>query len=120
MSQIISRDELKKLIDDKGDYILIDVRNADELRFGIIPTARNIPLSSIEHSLDIPEAEFEESFGFSKLKKENNIIFYCRTGGRSQVATTIAISKGYVNARNYAGSIWEWSEIDPNVKRYEH
>ena len=30
MPQTISRDELKNLIDSKGNYVLIDVRNIDE------------------------------------------------------------------------------------------
>ena len=34
------------------------------------------------------------------------------------MATKIAISKGFTKSKNYAGSIWEWSEHDPNVKRY--
>src|SRR3989338_1479778 len=114
---IISRNELKKLIDLKGDYVLIDVRNTDELANGMIPSAKNIPLSKIEHAFDMDEDEFKETYGFSKFTKKDNLIFHCRTGGRSEMATQIALGKGY-NARNYAGSIWEWAEIDKNVKRY--
>jgi hypothetical protein len=32
--------------------------------------------------------------------------------------TKTALDKGYVNAINYKGSALEWSDIDPNVKKY--
>src|SRR3989338_8258982 len=114
---VVKRDELKRLIDKKKDYVLIDVREKDELEYGMIPTAKNIPLEEISDSLDMNEKDFKKKYGFQKPKKEDNIIFHCRTGGRSERATQFAISRGY-KARNYKGSIWDWSEIDANVRRY--
>jgi len=117
-TSIIKLNELKGLIESKKDYILVDVRNKDELQNGMIPTASNVPLPEIEHALDLSRDEFEEKFKFPKFEKDDNLIFYCRTGGRSEKATNIAISKGFTKSKNYAGSIWEWSEHDPNVKKY--
>lgn len=117
MAKTIKIKELKELIAKKKDYILIDVRNPDELVNGIIPTSKNIPLDELENALEMNPEKFRESYNFSKFSKKDNLIFYCRTGGRSLIATNLAASKGY-NARNYAGSIWEWSETDPKVKRY--
>jgi len=115
---IIKLNELKGLIESKKDYILVDVRNKDELQNGMIPTANNVPLPEIEHALDLSQDEFEKEFKFPKFEKDDNLIFYCRTGARSEMATKIAISKGFTKSKNYTGSIWEWSEHDPNVKRY--
>jgi len=117
-TSIIKLNELKELIESKKDYILIDVRNKNELQNGMIPTAHNIPLPEIEHALDLSQDEFEEKFKFPKFEKDDNLIFHCRTGGRSEMATNFAIRKGFTKSKNYAGSIWEWSEHDPNVKRY--
>ena len=103
--EIISTEELKELIDDEGDYVLIDVRELNELDFGVIPTSQHIPLIDLRK-------------GLGKFDKSDNIIFYCRTGSRSEGATQIAIDLGFVNAKNYKGSIWEWSLIDSNVERY--
>jgi len=50
---IITRDELKELIDSKGDYVLIDVRDRQELTNGFIPTAHCVPLNEIEEALGI-------------------------------------------------------------------
>ena len=117
-TKTISLNELKELIDNKKDYVLIDVRNKDELVFGVIPTSVNIPLPEFEFAFDLNEDEFEKKFGFPKFKKDDNLIFYCRTGRRSEMAARFAFGKGFVNSKNYPGSIWEWSEQDPNVKRY--
>ena len=120
MATIISREELKNLVGNKANYFLIDVRNKNELKFGAIPTSKNIPLPQIPLALKMQPEDFERKFKFPKFKKEDNIIFYCRTGERSHIATSIAISKGFINSKNFAGSIWSWSEIDSNVKKYEH
>ena len=117
MNNIISTEELKKLIDKKDKFILIDVRNKEELHNGIIPTAKNIPLPELEDAFNLNEKEFKNKYNFNKPSGKDNMIAYCRTGGRSHIATDILIKKGF-KARNYEGSIWEWSTIDPNVKRY--
>ena len=116
--EIISRQELKTLIDTKGKYVLIDVREKEELGYGMIPTAKNIPLHDCEEALSLSQEDFEKKYAFPKPKKEETIIFYCRTGGRSAIATAVAEKEGYTHAKNYAGSIYDWAEIDPKVRRY--
>jgi len=100
----ITRDELKKLIDEKAECILIDVREPVELQHGVIPTSTNIPLGQFPGALD-------------QFSKQDRLIFYCRSGGRSAQATEMAIQQGF-NAENYAGSILDWADIDPNVEKY--
>ncbi len=116
--QIISREELKALIDNKGKYVLIDVREKEELSYGMIPTAKNIPLHEIEQAFTLSEGNFQERYHFPHPQKEDTVIFYCRTGGRSAMATAFVEEKGFVHAKNYAGSIYDWASIDPNVRRY--
>lgn len=116
--EIVSTSEMQRLIAQKGNYVLIDVRESDELEYGMIPTAKNIPLGEIESALDLDAKTFQEKYSFSKPQKTDILIFHCRTGGRSAVATQIAQAKGFVHAKNYKGSIWEWSQHDSNVQRY--
>ena len=114
---IISREDLKKMIDSGEAYILIDVREPYELeKYGSIPTSHNIPLDELSQALELPEEEFERQYGFG-INKEVKIIFYCRSGARADQAATIAKSKGY-NAINYLGSALDWADIDENVKKY--
>ena len=114
--KMISKDELKFLLGSKGGYVLIDVRERDELKYGMIPGAKNLPLSELKEALGISKKDFEKKYGFA-ISKDERIIFYCRTGGRSAEATSLAESKGY-QSENFKGSVKEWSEIDSNVKMY--
>ncbi|MEK6967232.1 MAG: rhodanese-like domain-containing protein [Nanoarchaeota archaeon] len=112
----ISCAELKKLIEEKADYILIDVREKIELKNGIIPTSHHIPLQEFLKSLTISAEDFKKKHGFS-LSKKDRLILYCRSGNRSEFATKMALKLGF-NAENFVGSILEWSKHDPKVKSY--
>lgn len=114
---VVSTEELKKLIEDKGEYILIDVRREDELGHGMIPTAKHLCLDDVEEAFELDDENFRERFGFDKPSKEDLIVVHCRTGGRSNMATQILSGKGY-NVQNYQGSVQEWSKIDENVNMY--
>src|SRR3989344_4946141 len=116
-SPTISMDELRKLITSKHKYVLIDIREPHELEFGMIPTAKNLPLSELPYALNLSDDEFKARYKFKKPKTKDDLILYCRTGGRSDRAALFMRGKGYA-ARNYKGSIWEWAKIDSNVKRY--
>ena len=126
MDSVISTPELKALIDARNtlrnkdeneEYVLIDVRRDDELKNGMIPTARHLPLIELEEAFSLSSSDFQNRYGFEKPTQKSLIIVYCRTGGRSHSACDILLRKGY-SAKNYKGSIWEWSEIDSTVKRY--
>ncbi|MBI4439837.1 hypothetical protein HY638_02605 [Candidatus Woesearchaeota archaeon] len=117
-ASVISREELKKLIDSKGKYVLVDVRERAELAYGSIPTAHNIPFSEFRGAMEMDPEEFRKRYFFPRFLRNDNVIFYCRSGGRSEKAAKYAIAKGHINAKNFAGGILEWSEIDPSVKKY--
>ena len=110
-------DDFKEVFNERIKKMPLTVREKEELSHGMIPGAKHIPLGGFEEALDLDAKTFLELYHFPKPKKEELLILYCRTGNRSEFATRIAISKGF-NAKNYHGSIWEWSTIDKNVKRY--
>lgn len=118
MDNIITRDELKELLDKKGNYVLIDVRQEEELAYGMIPTAHSVPLHEFEDAFNFSQEEFKAHYHFKKPSKEDTIIIHCRTGSRSAQATAYLHSKGYTLAKNFLGSVKEWSEINPNVQMY--
>ena len=114
----INRDELKALIETKGDYILIDVRETHEMQYGAIPTAHNLPMSDFIEAFSSSATEFKEHYSFDKPAKNAHIILYCRSGNRSAQATLYLSSVGYTNVKNYNGSILDWAKIDKNVQVY--
>ncbi|KAG9223024.1 hypothetical protein CCMSSC00406_0000287 [Pleurotus cornucopiae] len=92
------------------DAYIIDVREPDEVIQGSIPSAVNLPLSVLGNSLHLPAAAFQEKHGFTKPKRDQEIIFYCRSGKRSASACDIAKRNGYTNLYNYEGSWLDWIE----------
>lgn len=61
----------------EAEYAVVDVRQPGEYREGHIPGSRLLPLPEIEHRLD-------------ELRSTPNLVFYCRSGARSQAAATLA------------------------------
>lgn len=116
-SENVTLQELKKMVDTGTNYTLIDVRQTHELVHGMIPTAKHVALPEIPNALELPPVKFEKKYGFKKPGKNENLIFYCRTGGRSHTAAVIARQKGF-NAQNFVGGVYAWSAIDKNVKKY--
>ena len=85
---------------------LIDVREPHEWDICRIDGAKLIPLGQIENRL-------------SELDPEQEIIVYCKMGGRSKKAYNLLRDKGYTDLRNLKGGIRAWSEeVDPNIPTY--
>ena len=74
---------------------MVDVREPEEVVQGSIPSSVNIPLSVLPTSLYMRADEFEKKFGFKKPRRDQEIIFYCRSGVRAATAGDIAKKNGY-------------------------
>ena len=95
--QSITMEEAKKIFETEGDYILLDVRRADEFAKGHIPGAINIA------NEDIKDTEPVE------LKDKNQTIYvYCRSGNRSRQASAKLAAMGYTNIIEFGG-IMDWT-----------
>lgn len=88
--------------------VLVDVREPVEFEEGHIPGALNVPFKSSPGAFDLPEEDFEESFGFQKPSKDKELVFYCLGGVRSTAAEELANSFGYAKRGNYVGSWEDW------------
>lgn len=94
--------EVKRLIDgDRGQYVLVDVRDEAEYREGHIPTAINIPAENFASKQDI-------------LPKEKKIIVYCNTGGRSYMAYRKLVKMDYKNI--FQTTLADWKEAGMPVE----
>jgi rhodanese-related sulfurtransferase len=102
----ISIAEVKKMIDNKEDIILLDVRDKEEYETGHIPGAINISRGTLElkSHLIIPD-------------KTRKIIVYCGLDLRSPLATKSLNDLGYKKAVNMIGGLKTWKEAGyPVVK----
>lgn len=69
--------------------VIIDVRSKLEYKLGHVKDAINIPVQSIGDSEKLAD-----------IKKNDEIIVYCASGGRSAMAAHILAPKGYKNIKN--------------------
>lgn len=93
----ISADEAAKMMDSETDYIILDVRTAEEFAQRHIPFAINIP-NEIIGTEDIPELP----------NKSQLILVYCRSGRRSKEAAEKLVKLGYTNIVEFGG-INDWN-----------
>lgn len=106
---IISYETFEKLRKTKTGT-LIDVREPQELtEFGAIPETVNIPLGEVESALKMDPERFEKIFKAAKPSEDEPLVFFCKIGKRSGIASEIAKANGF-NAGNFIGSFEEWKE----------
>jgi len=91
-----------------ADAYLIDVREPDEVAQGSIPSSVNLPLSVLANSMHLAPPAFYAQHGFQKPRKDQEVVFYCRSGVRSATACDVAKRNGYQNVLNYQGSWLDW------------
>jgi rhodanese-related sulfurtransferase len=102
----VSVEEVKKMIDNKADIILLDVRDREEYETGHIPGAINISRGSLDFKVNliIPD-------------KNKKIIVYCGLDLRGPLATKSLNDLGYKKAVNMIGGLKAWKEAGyPIVK----
>jgi rhodanese-related sulfurtransferase len=90
----ISRDEARKLIDDGAQ--LVDVRADHEWEMGRIEGATHLSLAQLADRTD-------------EIDKDRPVVFYCRGGNRSTMATEALAAEGY-DARKLSEGIVGWAE----------
>lgn len=93
----ISMEEAKENFALEGDYIILDVRRADEFQEGHIPGAINIANEDIMELASVKLPIFDQT-----------IYVYCRSGNRSKQASEKLVSLGYSNVIE-CGGIIDWT-----------
>ena len=102
----ITVEELKALRDSGASVVLLDVREPHEIAIADLPGSVKIPLGTLPQNVD-------------RLAREDDIVVYCRVGGRSARAVEYLQQMGYANTRNLVGGINRWAErIDPTMAKY--
>lgn len=106
----ITVQELKQLMDNQDDFVLLDVRNPNEYEIAKIPGSVLIPLPEIEDGSGIDKVK--------ELVNGHHLIAHCKMGGRSAKALGILKQAG-IEGTNVKGGIAAWSqEIDSSVPQY--
>ncbi len=93
----ITMDEAKEIFATPGDYVILDVRRADEFAEGHIPGAINYANEDISSKV------------IEGLENLDQVIYvYCRSGRRSKEAASKMVLIGYTNVIE-CGGIIDWT-----------
>lgn len=94
----ITVEELKQKLDNKEEFVFIDVREPFEYeQFNL--GADLIPLGNLMNALDDLEPH-----------KEDEIVVHCRSGARSATAKALLTQLGYTKVRNLLGGVLDWQK----------
>ena len=96
-TQTATMTPLKKALSEGA--FLVDVRTPAEFAAGSVPGAINIPLDQVESQL-------------AQFKDKENIVVFCRSGGRSASAMSILNQNGFTNVINGL----TWQNVNQNLK----
>jgi rhodanese-related sulfurtransferase len=94
----VSVAEAKGLLD-RGGYLFVDVREPNETAMGTVPGATLVPRGLLEFRL--PGAVEDQ---------DAKIVVYCKSGGRSALATYTLMHMGYNNVVSMDGGWSAWEE----------
>ena len=90
----------------QNHLVLLDVREPHELEISALPGAVNIPLGTLAARL-------------SEIDSAQDLVVFCKTGGRSTRALELLVSAGFKKVKNLKGGINAWAqEIDPKLPIY--
>ncbi len=91
--------ELKQMQQSGEDFVLIDVRESEEVARGVIPGAIAIPRGVLEVRIDQVTTD-----------KEKKMVLYCGGGSRSALAGWMLKKMGFKNILSLAGGYGGWSK----------
>lgn len=101
----INVEQFAKLVDgNKG--LILDVRTPEEWKEGVIGNATKI---------DYWGKDFTNKI--EKLDKNEPILIYCKSGGRSSRAAKVLIDKGFTKIFNLDGGITAWKDAGKKLNR---
>jgi adenylyltransferase/sulfurtransferase len=104
----ISVSELKGKIENKENFLLIDVREPSEFEIVRIPG-----------SVLIPKQGFLDGSALAGLPQDKPIILHCKSGVRSAECLAILKSAGFADATHVSGGVVAWAkQIDTSLPVY--
>jgi glyoxylase-like metal-dependent hydrolase (beta-lactamase superfamily II)/rhodanese-related sulfurtransferase len=101
----INTEELKALLEEAPDTVLLDVRTPDEINVigGIIDANRTIVMPRGWVEFRVLESDYIPN-------KDTPIVVYCGTNVRSPVVADRLTQIGYTNVKNYADGYFAWEK----------
>jgi molybdopterin/thiamine biosynthesis adenylyltransferase/rhodanese-related sulfurtransferase len=96
----VSLEEIKRRLEAKVPMVLVDVREKDEVRAGIIPGAISVPRGFLE-------MQIEQKVG----DKNAPVVLYCAGGTRSALAAKTLQDLGYTHVESANPGFVRWKDL---------
>ena len=104
--KVVSAEDVKAAIDNKEKAVFLDVRDPGEFTAGHLPGAINVSRGTLEFNI------------WGKVSDQNAKIYvYCKTTGRSALATKTLNDLGYKNAVLMGAQFEDWIKKAYPVER---
>lgn len=90
----------------REQYVVVDVREDEELEHGTIPRARHAYVGYLDaHLADLG------------LKRDDAIVVTCSSGARSALAASLLLRRGFRQVSNLLGGLMAWKRIGLPIER---
>ncbi|ACZ38514.1 rhodanese-like domain-containing protein [Sphaerobacter thermophilus] len=83
----------------RGDAVIVDVREPDEVAEVAVPGALVIPLGKLDEEVET-------------IPSDREVLFLCRSGNRSAYATDFYRQRGHERTANITGGIIAWTKAN--------
>lgn len=103
----IDGDTLTRMLEEKPDLLLVDVREPSEHEHGHLPGAHLVPRGILEAAADPQFPKHDQTL---VAARDQLVVVYCATGGRSAMAAWTLRLMGYQKAYSLAGGFMKWAE----------
>jgi rhodanese-related sulfurtransferase len=110
----VTAEELEKMMDQKADLLVVDVRESSEHEQGHIPGALLVPRGILEAAADPAYPKHVEALSGGRQRP---IALYCATGGRSAMAAAVLQMMGFGEVYSLAGGFTEWENSGKPVTK---
>lgn len=98
--------QLKELLSQDVHPLILDVREAEELKICALPTFFHIPLGNLTRE-------------WNQLPRGHGVVTVCHHGRRSLQAAIFLKSRGFEKVLNLQGGMQAWADqVDPLMAQY--
>lgn len=102
----VTPDQAEKLLKEKKDIVVLDVRTAEEFKGGHIAGAKNVDFQSDDFKKQV-----------AALDKSKTYLLHCASGGRSTRALKILDEDKFPNVYHMNGGFSAWKEAGKPVTK---
>ncbi len=102
----ISVEDLGRWLREGKDFVLLDVREPDEIATAALPDSVAIPMREVPARM-------------TELPQHKPIAVMCHHGGRSERVAQFLVARGFDDVSNVDGGIDAYArQVDPSIPRY--